>query len=63
MAKRFFQEMLDVGITPDVQAMNSLINAFSKAGSPEEALKARRVYAVFFSFFLNLKICKMFQGL
>ncbi|CAN0478069.1 unnamed protein product, partial [Hapterophycus canaliculatus] len=39
VAERFFKEMLDAGITPDVQAMNSLINAFSKAGSPDQALK------------------------
>lgn len=41
VAKRFFQEMLHAGIKPDVQAMNSLINAFAKAGKPEEALKVR----------------------
>lgn len=41
MAERFYEEMLQVGITPDVQAMNSLINAFSKAGSPDQALKVR----------------------
>lgn len=39
MAERFFREMLEAGITPDVQAINSLINAFSKAGSPDQALK------------------------
>lgn len=31
--------MLEAGITPDVQAINSLINAFAKAGSPDQALK------------------------
>lgn len=39
MAERFFGEMLEAGITPDVQALNSLINAFSKAGSPDQALR------------------------
>lgn len=34
--------MLEAGIPPDVQAMNSLINAFSKAGSPDEALKVSK---------------------
>lgn len=42
VAERFYREMLETGITPDVQAMNSLINAFSKAGSPDEALKVRK---------------------
>lgn len=39
VAERFFRELLEAGITPDVQAINSLINAFSKAGSPDQALK------------------------
>lgn len=41
VAERFYREMLEAGITPDVQAMNSLINAFSKAGSPDQALQVR----------------------
>lgn len=41
VAERFYGEMLEAGITPDVQAMNSLINAFSKAGSPDQALQVR----------------------
>lgn len=35
--------MLEAGITPDVQAINSLINAFSKAGSPDQALKVSSI--------------------
>lgn len=38
--------MLQAGIKPDVQAMNSLINAFSKAGSPDQALKVGMVCAL-----------------
>lgn len=47
VAERFYEEMLQAGITPDVQAMNSLINAFSKAGSPDQALKVRQTVSTF----------------